>query len=68
MIKISMNNGEEYELECKDIEEFKIKYLNGLDILENKIINIKDGISINLRAISCIEQEKYINGIDTIIP
>lgn len=63
-----MNNGEEYELECKNADEFKNKYLEGSDILTSKIINIKDGISINLLAISSIEEEKYISGIDTIIP
>lgn len=68
MIKVLMNNGEAYELECKDIEEFKNKYLYGMDILENKIIEINDGVSINLMAISSIEKEKYINGINTIIP
>lgn len=68
MIKVIMNNGEEYELNLNSIEEFNNKYLGENNSIENKIIKIKDGISINLMAISSIEEEKYIDGINTIMP
>lgn len=68
MIKIIMNNGVEYELSCDNIEAFKKEYLCGNNDLNNKLINISDYVSINLNSISSIEKEKYISGIDTIIP
>lgn len=67
MIKIIMNSGDAYELNLKNIEEFKEKYLKNNNI-ENKIVTIKEGISINLMAISSIQEESHIDEINTIMP
>lgn len=67
MIKIIMNSGDAYELNFKNVEEFKAKYLKN-DYIENKVVTIKEGVSINLGAISSIQEESYIDKIYTMIP
>ena len=72
MIKIMMRDGSEYEADYSNTIEFMEKFLN--DKLDNngllpcKIVKLKNGVSINLSSISSIEDEQYINGIDSLIP
>lgn len=72
MIKIMMRDGSEYEADYSNTIEFMEKFLN--DKLDNngllpcKIVKLKSGVSINLSSISSIEDEKYINGVDSLIP
>ncbi|WP_195947420.1 hypothetical protein [Paraclostridium bifermentans] len=72
MIKIMMKDGSEYEVDYSNTTEFIEKFLSDkLDssrLLPCKIVKLKDGVSINLSSISSIEDEEYINGIDTLIP
>ncbi|SCI75942.1 Uncharacterised protein [uncultured Clostridium sp.] len=72
MIKILMKDGNEYEADYKHVKDFIENFLKG-KLNENgelpcKLVELKSGVSINLSSISSIEEEKYINGIDTLIP
>lgn len=72
MIKIMMKDGSEYEADYSNTTEFIEKFLSDkLDssrLLPCKLVKLKDGVNINLSSISSIEDEEYINGIDTLIP
>jgi hypothetical protein len=72
VIKIIMKDGNEYEADYKHtndfIENFLKDKLNENGELPCKLVELKSGVSINLSSISSIEEEKYINGIDTLIP
>lgn len=72
MIKVMMKDGSEYELNYNHTNEFIDKFLKGKlnknGELPSKLVNILDGVYINLSAISSIEEEKYITGMDALIP
>ena len=72
MIKILMKDENEYEADYKHVKDFMENFLedklNENGELPCKLVELKSGVSINLSSISSIEEEKYINGIDTLIP
>lgn len=72
MIKVMMKDGSEYEANYKHVNDFIEKvlknHLTSNKELPCKLIELNDGVYINLSSISSIEEEEYINGIDTIIP
>ncbi len=68
MIRIVMSNGEEYGFKRESVEGFIKEYISNGKELPNKMVKLKEDTYINLSQIAVIEDAKYIEDANTIIP
>ncbi|MGL5328510.1 MAG: hypothetical protein ACRDD7_04520 [Peptostreptococcaceae bacterium] len=69
MLKLTMNNGDEYDLkELNTIGEFLKKYADKQGNLSHKLIYLNKNTGVNLSQISSIEVSEYIDDSNAIMP